>query len=158
MLTLARDTGHRISAIRQLRWSDVYLDKKVVTWRAENDKTELQHTTALTDGLVTLLGRARRKRLSIADGWILVDARDESMPMSRQQARAMWDRLAKTAGIPTGQRFGWHAMRRKFATDLKAMPLRDLAHAGGWKSTATILEAYQQPDLELQRRMLGERE
>jgi len=157
VLALAHDTGHRISAIRHLRWSDVDLDKRVVTWKAENDKSELQHTTALTEGLVALLGRARRQRLSLSDGWILPDARDEALPMSRQQARALWDRCAKAAGIPRGQRFGWHAMRRKFATDLKAMPLRDLAHAGGWKSTATILEAYQQPDIELQRRMLGGR-
>ena len=37
-LVLAHDTGHRIGAIRMLRWSDVDLKAARVRWRAENDK------------------------------------------------------------------------------------------------------------------------
>ena len=37
-------------------------------------------------------------------------------------------------------------MRRKFATELKFTPLRDLAHLGGWRTAQTILKCYQQPD------------
>ncbi|HXY32373.1 MAG TPA: tyrosine-type recombinase/integrase [Gemmatimonadaceae bacterium] len=77
--------------------------------------------------------------------------------MAREYAGLLWKRIAKAAGLPKGQRYGWHALRRMFATELKEMPLRDLAHAGGWKSVQTILVCYQQPDLELQRRALGRR-
>ena len=38
-LVLAHETGHRIGAIRQLRWSDIDLAGGVVRWRAEHEKT-----------------------------------------------------------------------------------------------------------------------
>lgn len=41
---------------------------------------------------------------------------------------------------------GWHSLRRAFATDLKATPLKDLCQLGGWKSAATVLTCYQQAD------------
>ena len=37
-------------------------------------------------------------------------------------------------------------MRRKFTTELKHVPLSDLAYLGGWQSAQTILKCYQQPD------------
>jgi hypothetical protein len=37
------------------------------------------------------------------------------------------------------------------------MPLRDLAHLGGWKNPQTVLTVYQQPSIELQRRGLATR-
>jgi integrase len=41
-------TGHRAGSIRQLRWSDVDLGRRLVTWRAETDKIGYEHTTPLT--------------------------------------------------------------------------------------------------------------
>ena len=41
---------------------------------------------------------------------------------------------------------GWHSLRRAFATDLKATPLKDLCQLRGWKSAATLLTYYQQAD------------
>ena len=38
-LVLAHETGHRIGAIRQLRWSDIDFEERVVLWRAEHEKT-----------------------------------------------------------------------------------------------------------------------
>ena len=35
-LVLAHETGHRIGAISALRWSDIDLEKGLITWRAEN--------------------------------------------------------------------------------------------------------------------------
>jgi hypothetical protein len=40
----------------------------------------------------------------------------------------------------------WHPFRRKWATERKSFPLRDVAAAGGWSSTETLLTCYQQPD------------
>src|SRR6185437_6653188 len=48
-LVLAHETGHRISAIRALRWSDVDLKEARVRWRAETDKIEFEHKTPLTE-------------------------------------------------------------------------------------------------------------
>ncbi len=41
---------------------------------------------------------------------------------------------------------GWHSLRRKFATELKHTPLKDLCYLGGWKEPQTILKCYQRPD------------
>ncbi len=40
----------------------------------------------------------------------------------------------------------WHAYRRKWATERKDMPLKDLAAAGGWKDVTTLLTCYQHAD------------
>ena len=37
-------------------------------------------------------------------------------------------------------------MRRKFATELKHVPLKDLCLLGGWKEPQTVLKCYQRPD------------
>ena len=40
----------------------------------------------------------------------------------------------------------WHPYRRKWATERKHHSLKDVAAAGGWKDTETLLTCYQQPD------------
>ena len=35
---LAHETGHRCTAVGRLRWSDLDLEKGLITWRAELDK------------------------------------------------------------------------------------------------------------------------
>ena len=47
-LLLAHETGHRIGAIRQLRWSDIDLDARRVRWRGETDKQGRDHWTPLS--------------------------------------------------------------------------------------------------------------
>ena len=42
----------------------------------------------------------------------------------------------------------WHAYRRKWASERKHFPLKDVADAGGWKDVNTLLEIYQQADEE----------
>jgi uncharacterized protein YeaO (DUF488 family) len=52
---------------------------------------------------------------------------------------------------------GWHSMRRKFATELKEKPLKDLCALGGWKNPQTILLCYQREDEETMRDALATR-
>ena len=40
----------------------------------------------------------------------------------------------------------WHAYRRKWATERKDLPLKDVAAAGGWKDVTTLLTCYQHAD------------
>jgi hypothetical protein len=54
----------------------------------------------------------------------------------------------ETAGLPKLRGSLWHAYRRKWATERKGHPLKDVAEAGGWKDTETLLRCYQQPDSE----------
>jgi hypothetical protein len=41
---------------------------------------------------------------------------------------------------------GFHAFRRKWATERKHLPAVDVAAAGGWSGTDTLLRCYQQAD------------
>ena len=40
----------------------------------------------------------------------------------------------------------WHPYRRKWGTERKHLPVTDVALAGGWKDTSTLLTCYTQPD------------
>lgn len=157
MLVLANETGHRIGAIRQVRWSDIDLHTGRITWRASSDKIGFQHTTPLSAEALAALTRARALQQTIGDAWVFPSPRDSTKPCSRHLARDWWERIAKAAGIPTGQRYGWHALRRKFASELKHTPLRDLATLGGWKDHHTIITCYMAPDEQTQRAALRER-
>ena len=46
-VTLCHETGHRIGAVRVLRWSDVDLEKGLVTWQVASDKAGREHQTPL---------------------------------------------------------------------------------------------------------------
>ena len=59
-LVLAHETGHRIGAIRNLRWSDIDLEGGMVRWRAQHEKTGYEHATPLTDDAIAVLEVARR--------------------------------------------------------------------------------------------------
>jgi len=61
------------------------------------------------------------------------------------------------AGLTPEPGRGWHSLRRKFATELKPVPLVGLAALGGWKSPQTILKCYQKPDEVTLRRAITNR-
>jgi integrase len=82
---------------------------------------------------------------------------DPTRPWSRYHASKGWKRFAAIAKPPVGKRYGWHALRRQFASELKHTPLNDLCALGGWKSPKTVLECYIQPDEVTQRAALDQR-
>ena len=47
-LVIAHETGHRIGAIRQLRWSGIDMEGRTIRWRAEHEKTGHEHRTPVT--------------------------------------------------------------------------------------------------------------
>jgi len=48
----------------------------------------------------------------------------------------------------------WHSIRRKWATERKGVPVKDVAAAGGWRDTETLLTSYQQVDAETVRQVV----
>ncbi len=52
---------------------------------------------------------------------------------------------------------GFHCFRRKFASELKDVPLKDLMALGGWKDPKTVIQCYQQADLGRMRDALANR-
>ncbi len=85
-LVLAHETGHRIGAIRQLRWADIDFEGETVRWRAEHDKAGYEHRTPLTpDALIALEG-AQRENPGSGDAPVLPAPKSPSACMSSQLA------------------------------------------------------------------------
>ncbi|MDQ6770210.1 MAG: site-specific integrase [Gemmatimonadota bacterium] len=152
-LVLAYETGHRLSSIRQLRWSDILWDRKMVCWRGETDKEGNHHLTPLSEGARRCLTEARQRTTAIGNAFVFPNDRGEDV-RERGRFRAWWLRAEKLANLDHDDHWGWHSLRRKFATELKDIPLKDLCDLGGWRSPQTILTCYQESDEETMRRAL----
>ncbi len=145
-LVLAHETGHRIGAIRQLRWSDLDLEGGVIRWRAEHEKTGYEHRTPVTGEALAVLEEARRRSTGAGDAPVLPAPRDPSRSISHPLAGAWWKKAERLAGLEPKRGRGWHSLRRKFASDLMDQPMKVLCELGGWKTSRTIFECYQQAD------------
>jgi integrase len=156
-LVLAHETGHRIGAIRHLRWADVDFDGRLVTWRAKHDKSGVEHITPLTSAAVTVLTCARRRSAAIGDGWVIPAPTRPERLCSRHVLYKWLKKGLRAIGRGAAPRIGYHCFRRKFATDLKAIPLRDLMALGSWKDPKTVVTCYQHADIDALRDALGER-
>ena len=161
-LVLAHETGHRIGAIRQLRWSDIDLEAGMVRWRAEHEKTGYEHRTPVTVEALAVLEEARERTLGLGDTPVLPAPTDASKCAGRSLVRAWWYRAQTLAGLEPKRGRGWHSLRRKFASDLMDQPLKVLCDLGGWKTAKTVLQCYQRADegqlrkaLEARRRPCG---
>jgi hypothetical protein len=79
--------------------------------------------------------------------------------ISRHTLIHWWQRATVAANVALPARCGWHALRPQWTTDLKLLlPLKDLAYAGGWKTTRTVADIYQQPDDDTMRSALTRRQ
>ena len=154
---LTHETGHRAASVRQLRWSDLDLECRLVCWRAENDKIGFQHVTPLSEVATDALVGLQKVQGAIGDCWVFPSLTDAAKPLARETATKWWreaERLAELEHVPG---MGFHSARRKFASELKGTNLRDLAYMGGWKNPQTVLTVYQQPEIEVQREALTSR-
>lgn len=156
-LRLAHETGHRIGAIRQLRWADIDLENGMIRWRAETEKTGYEHATPMTREARDALESARSRNPGIGEAPVLPAPQDASQPVSKDLARDWWSRAERLAGLDPKRGRGWHSLRRKFASDFKQVPLKTLCQLGGWKTHATVLMCYQQVDEGELREALGSR-
>ena len=156
-LVLAHETGHRIGAIRQLRWSDIDLEGKTVRWRAAHEKTGFEHRTPMTAEALAVLEEARRSNPGIGDAPLLPSPRNPAVCSSRSLVRDWWNRAVDCAGLEPKRGRGWHSLRRKFASDLMNQPLKVLCELGGWKTAQTVLQCYQSADQDRLREALEDR-
>ncbi len=156
-LILANETGNRIGAIRQLRWSDIDLKRGVVNWRAETDKIGFERETPLTDVAIATLVETQEQRPAIGDAWVMPAPKDPSRPCSKHLMKNWWKDAESLADLGHIDRLGWHGLRRKFGTELKYAPTRGLRELGGWKDFTTPLRYYQQSDEESMREALAAR-
>ena len=145
-LVLAHETGHRIGAVRKLRWDDIDLGGETIRWRSEHEKTGYEHTTPVTPEAVAALEEARQRNPATGDAPVLPSPKDPSSSVAAWVARGWWDRAERLAGLEPKRGRGWHSLRRKFASDLMDQPLKVLCELGGWKTAKTVLQCYQRAD------------
>ncbi len=145
-LVLAHETGHRIGAIRKLRWSDIDMGGAVIRWRAEHEKTGYEHQTPVTAEALSVLEKALARNSGNGNAPVLTAPRDASKCVGSSRVHAWWIRAEKLAGLEPKRGRGWHSLRRKFASDLMDLPLKVLCELGGWKDAQTVLRCYQQAD------------
>ena len=145
-LVLAHETGHRIGAIRKLRWQDIDFEERTILWRAEHEKTGYEHRTPATAEALAALAEARRHNCASGDAPVLPSPRHPSACVSGPQVAVWWKSAERRAGLEPKRGRGWHSLRRKFATDLMGLPLKVLCDLGGWKEAQTVLRCYQHTD------------
>ena len=142
-LVIAHETGHRIGAVRQLRWSDIDFESGTIRWRAEHEKTGYEHRTPVTAEALAVLEEARRRNPGIGDVPLLPAPKNPSRCLDRSRVRVWWQKAERLAGLEPKRGRGWHSLRRKFASDLMNQPLKVLCELGGWKTAQTVLQCYQ---------------
>jgi integrase len=146
-LVLAEGTGRRIGSIRQLRWDDFDFGAGTVRWRAEADKRRVEWPGVPLPAAMLEEVRRFRARLGGAFGGLVFPSRtDAERPMGRELLDRALARAERHAGLAKLDGGLWHAYRRKWASERKHLPLVDVAAAGGWKDTDTLVTCYQHAD------------
>jgi integrase len=168
LLTLARSTGRRITAICELRASDVLLSPDAITralaaggldpslarhmphgairWRAESDKQGYEDIAPISATARAALERYLRAHPRVGDVWMFPQPNHPKRPTNQTLARVMLLRAEKLAELPHIERGGFHAFRRAYASDRKHLPDVDVARSAGWRDPATMKRSYQQAD------------
>ncbi|HZL28077.1 MAG TPA: hypothetical protein VFC39_16250 [Acidobacteriaceae bacterium] len=167
ILSLARYTGRRESAILSLRASDILLssdriaralatagmDERLadhmphgaIRWSDESDKQGVLHITPIAPAVRAELEAYLAKNPRVGDVPLFHGPNSDTAPMSRVLA-ARWlihaEQLAEVSKLTGGT---FHPYRRLWASERKHLSDIDVANAGGWKSTKT-LAIYQQSD------------
>lgn len=151
-LDLVEATGWRVSALCQLRASDVRLTRSetapygALHKRGETDKEGEDAWVPVSERAAGALLALVKGQQRVGDVWLFQAVQDAGAPWSRHYARDLLRRAEQLAGLEPLEGGAFHSYRRKWVTERKAHPLTDIAAAGNWKSTATLLECYMQPD------------
>jgi integrase len=146
-LVLVEATGRRLGSVRQLRWEDIDLVRGTIRWRAESDKKRHESVVPIPVKLVDEI-RQFQQLLSAVAGFVFAAPLKSNQPLDRHWFEKWLVVAEKEAELPKLDGGLWHPYRRKWATERKYLPLKDVAAAGGWRDTETLLKSYQQPDEE----------
>jgi integrase len=150
-LVIAEGTGRRLSAWAHLRWDDIDFDAKpfgAIRWRAEHDKKGYEQVVPISLAVREALLEARKAQKAIGTRWVFPADWDPALPTKRELYDQRLRRAYTLAEVEKEPGSLWHALRRKWATERKGYPINDLAAAGGWRDTPTLLTSYLRTDPE----------
>lgn len=154
-LVIFEATGRRRGSVRQLKWEDIDLDGAEIRWRSEADKKSQEWATPIPASLVKAI-RAYKRKVGTESEWLFPAPRDASRPIRGDVLSTMIRKAELAAGLENLDGGVLHPYRRKWATERKHLSLKDVAAAGGWKDTQTILTCYQHADRETMLAVMSE--
>ena len=165
MLALARYTGHRESAICQLKANDFLRTKAEVRaalgalgfderqadyyphgglrWRAESDKMGNDSVTPLARDARDALDAYLAQNPRLGEAPLFPAPRDAGRPIRADLASRWLMKAEGLAGLPSLSGGRWHPYRRLWATERRHLPAQDVAAAGGWTGTQALTTIYQ---------------
>ncbi len=147
-LLLAEATGRRLGSIRQLSWADFDFDTGTIRWKAEADKKRKEWLVPMPPALLEEVRRFRVKLGGAFGGLVFPSPNNPTKPLGREVFHYALIAAERHAKLPKLDGGAWHTYRRKWGSERKHLSLVDVAAAGGWKDTQTLLTCYQQPDPE----------
>ena len=134
-----------MSSVLGLRWDDFNFEKRIISWRAELDKKRRPWLVPMPREAEVALLEFRAKHPAIGSALVFPMKSDPTKPVTRHLASDWLKRAYRYAGLERSKGGLWHPFRRKWATDRKEYPVKDVAAAGGWEDLPTAL-MYTQPD------------
>jgi len=149
-LSLAESTGQRVSSILGLQRRDIDLDREPsgrIWFRAEHQKNGHDHEMPLTPECARILAQHLDKLPEQPEAWLFPGEREPDKAVDVSKLSKLLRKAYTHAGLKTLPGGLWHPWRRKWATERKGMPLKDVAKAGNWKTSSIVL-LYQQSDEE----------
>jgi len=155
VMVVGADTGHRLSSIRQLHWTDINWSSKTICWQGANEKNGFDHETPVHDATIDVLRRYAERCGGASKGPLFPGSK--GTPLSRREFYKWWEALRQAAGLSCGTGVAFHAFRRQLASDLATASLSVVQALGGWKDPHTVVQAYQQPSVVQQRAVLTQR-
>ena len=153
LLPVVGGTGRRIASVRHLKASDfIPPDKESpfgsLKWRSQFDKRGYEMQVPITQDVANALQRQLNAVGAIGEAWIFPNPRDPFKPITYRRTWLWLLQAEKLAGLEHQKRFGWHGLRRQWATARKHLPVADVAKVGGWKDHAVLQSIYQSSDAE----------
>lgn len=94
------------------------------------------------------LEELRRQRPGIGEAWIFEAPEAPGKHLRVETARGWLLQAEAELGLTHPDGFGFHALRRAWATRRKSLPAQDVAAVGGWVDTSTLQNLYQRADQE----------
>ena len=147
-LIVAEGTGRRISAWRNLVWDDIDFEAGTIHWRAEHDKKGYEQVVVMSESVSEALAAEQKAQAAIGKTAVFPSPKDPTKQCNRHLFDDWLRRAYKLAKIVPQRRGMWHSIRRKWATERKGYPVKDVAAAGGWKTEEVLVTSYQQADAE----------
>ena len=146
-LMLVTFTGRRVSAVLRMRWSDVNVSdgkfmENALRFRRENDKKGKDRYIPFVEQLEAIFEEAKRELGGNADDLIFGQLNDRTKALAPDGIRKRLLEAEARANQPKLKRGLWHPYRRKWVSERRHLPVKDVMEAGGWDDYQTFLNCY----------------